>query len=168
MSEAPDPQLRRVTAYSDGSSIGNPGPGGYGVVLKYAKHRKELSNGFRLTTNNRMELMGAIVALESLTEPCRITLHSDSKYVIDGIRRGWAKKWKAAGWMRNQNEPAINVDLWEKMLELCEKHVVGFRWVKGHSGVVENERCDELALAAAKGGSLSIDHGYEQRDQTLY
>ncbi|MDA1127584.1 MAG: ribonuclease HI [Chloroflexi bacterium] len=163
MSEDTKLQLRRVTVFTDGSAIGNPGPGGYGVVLKYAKHRKELSSGFRLTTNNRMELLGAIVALESLTERCRITLHSDSKYVIDGIRRGWAKKWKAAGWMRNPKEPAINVDLWEKMLALCDKHEVGFRWVKGHSGVVENERCDELAVTAARGVGLLIDHGYEQR-----
>ena len=163
MSDNPKSQSRHVTAYTDGSSIGNPGPGGYGVVLKYAKHRKELSGGFRQTTNNRMELMGAIIALESLTEPCRVTLHSDSKYVIDGIRRGWAKKWKSAGWMRNPNDPAINVDLWEKMLTLCEKHEVGFRWVKGHSGVVENERCDELAVKAAKQRNLQVDEGYESR-----
>ena len=110
--------FKHVTIYTDGSSIGNPGPGGYGVVLSYGKHRKELSGGFRCTTNNRMELMGAIVALESLTEICKVTLHSDSKYVIDGIRRGWAKKWKAAGWMRTKREPAINIDLWERMLEI--------------------------------------------------
>jgi ribonuclease HI len=154
---------KHVTIYTDGSSIGNPGPGGYGIVLSYGKHRKELSGGFRCTTNNRMELMGAIVALESLTETCKVTLLSDSKYVIDGIRRGWAKKWKAAGWMRTKKEPAINVDLWEKMLELSDKHEVGFRWVKGHSGVVENERCDELAVTAAKQRNLQVDQGYESR-----
>ena len=163
MPETRVPRPKHVTIYTDGSSIGNPGPGGYGIVLKYDESRKELYGGFRCTTNNRMELMAAIIGLNALTEPCEVTLHSDSKYVVDGIRRGWAKKWKASGWMRNKTERAINIDLWTKLLDMCEKHAVGFRWVRAHSGNVENERCDELAFSAANQPDLPIDCAYEQR-----
>ena len=135
-----------VTLYSDGSSRGNPGPGGYGVILRYKGVSKELSGGEERTTNNRMELTAVITGLSALKEPCTVTLYSDSKYIIDAIQKGWAKKWRANGWMRNAKDPALNPDLWEKLLDLLEKHEVTFVWVKGHAGHPENERCDQLAV----------------------
>ena len=135
-----------VTLYSDGSSRGNPGPGGYGVILRYKGVSKELSGGEERTTNNRMELTAVITGLSALKEPCAVTLYSDSKYIIDAIQKGWAKKWRANGWMRNAKDPALNPDLWEKLLDLLEKHEVTFVWVKGHAGHPENERCDQLAV----------------------
>ena len=155
------PQTPDVTIYTDGACIGNPGPGGYGAVLLSEGNRKELSGGYTKTTNNRMELMAAIVGLEALKRPCDVTLYSDSKYLVDAIEKGWARKWRANGWMRNRRERAINPDLWERLLALTEQHNVAFKWVRGHAGVKENERCDQLATAAAKGKSLLADPGYK-------
>ncbi len=140
-------ELKSVEIYTDGACSGNPGPGGYGVVLKYGNVRKELSGGEKETTNNRMELTAAIVGLDALKEPCNVTLYSDSKYLIDAINCGWAVKWRENGWKRNKKEPALNPDLWEKILNLLEKHNVELVWVKGHAGHPENERCDKMAVA---------------------
>ena len=153
--------MTRVTVYTDGSAIGNPGPGGYGVVMFTDDYRKELSGGFRHTTNNRMEILAAIKALEALNRPCHVTLHSDSRYVVDAIAKGWARKWRAKGWMRNKTESALNPDLWERLLALVEQHDVDFRWVRGHAGVAENERADRLAVSAAQGADLPPDEVYE-------
>lgn len=154
--------LKSVTIYTDGACLGNPGPGGYGVVLKYRNQRKELSAGYRKTTNNRMELLAAIVGLRALKERCRVTLYSDSKYVVDAMSQGWVKKWKGDGWMRNKKEAALNPDLWEQLMQLCEEHEVSFEWVKGHAGDTENERCDQLAQQAAKGSFHLTDEVYEK------
>ena len=139
---------KHVTIYSDGACSGNPGPGGYGTVLLYGERRAELSGGEPETTNNRMELLAAIVGLEALKTPCEVTLITDSRYLVDAIEKGWAARWKSKGWMRNKTEPALNVDLWERLLPLLTKHSVKFEWVRGHAGNIENERCDELAKAA--------------------
>ena len=154
-------QRKHITIYTDGACTGNPGPGGYGVVLIFGEHRRELSGGYRRTTNNRMELMGPIKGLESLRQTCRVTLHSDSQYVVEGIEKGWAVRWRGSGWMRNKREQAVNPDLWGRLLDLCEKHDVEFRWVHGHSGNRENERCDQLAVEAAHEKNLPVDEGYE-------
>jgi ribonuclease HI len=154
-------ELKHVTIYTDGACIGNPGPGGYGVVLLYGPHRKELNGGYRKTTNNRMELMAAIKGLEAIKERREVTLHSDSEYVVRAMSEGWAKRWQANGWKRNRNEKAINPDLWSRLLQLCEQHDVDFQWVKGHAGHAENERCDQLAAQAAQQSDLPIDPGYQ-------
>ncbi|MFP4395475.1 MAG: ribonuclease HI [Anaerolineales bacterium] len=153
---------KHVTIYTDGSSLGNPGPGGYGAVLLYQGHRKELSGGFRRTTNNRMELLAAIEGLRALQEPCRVTLYTDSNYLVNGITKGWVKRWRSKGWMRNKRERALNADLWAELLELCEIHDVDFVWVKAHAGNEENERCDALAKEAAQAADLAADVNYEQ------
>lgn len=142
-------QKKTVEVFTDGACLGNPGPGGYGAILRYKGKEKELSGGESETTNNRMELMAAISALEALREPCRVKLCSDSKYVVDGMGKGWAKKWRANGWMRNKKDPALNPDLWERLLAQFERHEVELIWVKGHAGHPENERCDQLAVAQA-------------------
>jgi len=144
-----------VYGFSDGSAIGNPGPGGYGAVLKYGDNVKEFSQGFKHTTNNRMELLGAITALDALKGRQRVVLTTDSQYVINGIEKGWAAKWRANGWMRNKKEKALNSDMWERLLDVCAKHDVSFAWIRGHTGHPENERCDELANSAARGSSSS-------------
>jgi len=144
--------MKTVTIYTDGACSGNPGPGGYGAVLIHKAHRKELSGGDPATTNNRMEMLAAIVALEALKEPCEVALYSDSKYLVDAIQKGWAIRWRQNNWMRNKKDPALNTDLWERLLQLLEKHTVNFNWVKGHAGNPENERCDELARAAISEG----------------
>ncbi|WP_303883703.1 ribonuclease HI [Acetomicrobium mobile] len=154
--------MKKVTIYTDGACLGNPGPGGYGVVLLYNGHRKEISGGFRLTTNNRMEIYAAIVGLSALNCSCEVTLYTDSRYLADAMNKGWVRRWKAKGWMRNKKEKALNVDLWKKLLELCEKHKVKFIWVKGHDGNPENERCDELSTSAARLPDLPADEGYER------
>ncbi|MBM6920422.1 ribonuclease HI [Phocea massiliensis] len=136
-----------VTIYTDGACSGNPGPGGWGVILSYKGHKKELSGGERQTTNNRMELTAVIEGLSALTRPCRVNVVTDSKYVVDAITLGWARKWRAQGWMRNKKEKALNPDLWETLLDLLDRHEVTFTWVKGHAGHPENERCDELAVS---------------------
>ena len=149
--------MKQVTIYSDGACSGNPGPGGYGVILRYNGNEKELSGGFRGTTNNRMELMGVISGLESLKEPCMVTVVTDSQYVVNGIEKGWALKWKMNGWMRNNKEKALNPDLWERLLNLVAKHTVRFQWIRGHAGHAENERCDALAVEAASRKDLPLD-----------
>ena len=159
----PDPQ--DVTIHTDGACLGNPGPGGYGVILDYQGRRKELSGGYALTTNNRMELLAVIVGLEALNRPCRVTLHSDSRYVVDAVSKGWAVKWRTNGWMRNKREAAVNPDLWERLLSVLERMESSggsaeFRWVRGHSGNPDNERCDKLATTAARQDGLPSDPGY--------
>lgn len=155
------PELKPVTIYTDGACIGNPGRGGYGVVLRYTGHRRELSAGFRRTTNNRMEILAAIVGLEALEEKCRVVVYSDSQYLVNAIQLGWARKWKLAGWKRNRKEKALNPDLWDRLLSLCDQHEAEFVWVRGHAGNRENERCDRLAVAAAKSRELLVDEPYE-------
>jgi len=149
-----------VTIYTDGAAEPNPGPGGYGIVLMAGKHRKELSGGFRLTTNNRMELMGVIVALEALSKPCLVNLYSDSKYVVDTVQRGSVLRWQKNRWLRSPGQPVKNVDLWKRYLVASARHSIRFHWVKGHAGVAENERCDELAVAAIQQYDLADDQGY--------
>ncbi len=155
----------RIAIYSDGGCSPNPGPGGYGTVLLDRHNRREFSAGYRLTTNNRMELMGEIRGLEELTEPCALTLYSDSRYVVRGMNNGWAKRWRSKGWMRTEKEAALNSDLWDRLLTLCEKHEVTFEWVRGHSGNPENERCDRLATEARKAPDLPVDAGYRPMDR---
>ena len=150
-----------VTIHTDGSCLGNPGPGGYGAILDYNGRRMELAGGFARTTNNRMELLAAIVGLEALNRPCRVALYSDSRYLVDAMEKGWAVRWRKNGWMRNRNQAAVNPDLWERLLDLCQKHAVEFRWVRGHSGDMNNERCDRLANDAAKEPNLPADPGYK-------
>lgn len=139
--------MKKVEIFTDGACSGNPGPGGWGTILRYGEHEKELSGGEAETTNNRMELTAAIEGLSCLKERCQVVLQSDSKYLIDAIQKGWVYKWKENGWMRNKKEKAQNPDLWDKLLTLLEKHSVEFIWVKGHDGHPENERCDKLAVA---------------------
>jgi ribonuclease HI len=151
---------RIVTIYTDGACLGNPGPGGYAAILIYQRHRRELSGGYRRTTNNRMEIMAAIVGLSALRERCRVTLYSDSEYMVNAVSRGWAERWRANGWKRNKRERALNADLWERLLQLSEYHNVHFDWVKGHATTRENVRCDELAMQAAQQPNLPVDEGY--------
>ena len=154
-------RLPEVTIYTDGACTGNPGPGAYGVVMIYKNARKELSRGFRKTTNNRMELMGLIAGLSSLQERCQVTLYTDSKYVADSITQGWAARWQAQGWRRTKKEKALNTDLWEKLLTLVGEHQVNVVWVKGHAGNPENERADAIAVQTIKSKNLAIDEIYE-------
>lgn len=142
--------MKTVTIYTDGACSGNPGPGGWGAVLIYGTHRRELSGGAAGTTNNRMELSGVITALEALNEPCIVELYSDSKYVIDALKLGWARGWKARGWVKPDKKPALNSDLWERLLALCDVHEVKLHWVKGHAENAYNNRCDELAVAESR------------------
>ena len=142
--------MKQIEIFTDGACSGNPGPGGYGASLRYGKHEREISQGFAETTNNRMELTAAIEALKLLKEPCEVTLFTDSQYLVNGINKGWAKKWKANGWMRNKKEKALNSELWDQLLTLCAQHKITFVWLKGHAGHPENERCDRLAVAAAE------------------
>ena len=139
--------MKEVTLYTDGACSGNPGPGGWGAILIYKDIRKEMSGGDKETTNNKMELTAAIEGLSALKEPCRVKLYSDSKYLIDGITKDWARGWRAKGWKKSDGKPALNVDLWEKILELDEYHEIEYIWVKGHAGNPNNERCDKLAVA---------------------
>lgn len=139
-------ERKQVEIFTDGACSGNPGPGGWGTILRYGRHEKELSGGAENTTNNRMELSAVIAGLEALTEPCDVTLYSDSKYFVDAVNNGWAESWKAKGWMRNKKEKALNPDLWEKILQLLKQHQITLVWVKGHAGHPENERCDKLAV----------------------
>ncbi len=155
-----------VTIYTDGSSRGNPGPGGYGAVLEYVDsegeiHVKELSAGYRMTTNNRMELLGLISALEELKRPCNVTVFSDSKYVTDAFNKHWVENWISKGWKRGKNEDVKNVKLWKRLMDAMSPHNVNFVWVKGHNGHPQNERCDHLATAAADGDNL-LDDEYDE------
>jgi ribonuclease HI len=154
--------LKHVVLFSDGACLGNPGPGGYGVILAYGDHRRELSGGFRRTTNNRMELTAAIKGLQALKERCAVRLVSDSEYVVNAVMKRWVFGWRARGWKRAGGKIVPNADLWEQMLELIEFHDVSLEWVEGHSGHPENERCDELARSAASGNDLLPDVGYEK------
>lgn len=157
--------MQHVDIFTDGSSRGNPGPGGYGSILRFvdsagATHEKELSAGFSRTTNNRMELLGVIVALEALKTPCDVTLYSDSQYVVNAFNQHWVDGWLRRGWKNAKKEPVKNPDLWKRLLRAKEPHAVKFVWVKGHAGHPENERCDQLATSAADGDNLQADEGF--------
>ncbi len=151
---------KRVAIYTDGSCLGNPGPGGYGVVLRYQQHQKEMSAGYQQTTNNRMELLAAIVGLESLKQPCDVDLTTDSQYVRLGITQ-WLANWKKNNWKTSQKEPVKNQDLWRRLDAACQGHTVHWHWVKGHAGHPENERCDELARVAATHQATEVDEGFQ-------
>lgn len=140
---------KQVEIFTDGSCKFNPGPGGWGAILRWNGHEKTLSGGEKSTTNNRMELTAAIEALSALKEPCSVTLCSDSKYLIDGLEKGWAASWKKRGWKKSDRSPALNPDLWEKLLELESRHEITYKWIKGHAGHPFNERCDEMAQKEA-------------------
>ena len=142
--------MKKVELFTDGACSGNPGPGGWGAILRYNGHEKELSGGEADTTNNRMELLAVIEGLQALKEPCEVTLTSDSQYVCNAISKGWAKSWKKNGWIKSDKSPAKNPELWDRLLDLLERHRVTVVWVRGHNGHPENERCDELAVAQAK------------------
>ena len=159
--------MREVTIYTDGASQGNPGPGGYGAVLTYVKQdgevaRRELSAGYACTTNNRMELLGVIVALEALKAPCAVEVHSDSQYVVKAFNDHWIEGWQRKGWRNSQKKPVKNVDLWKRLLAAMQPHEVTYLWVKGHAGHPMNERCDELATSAADSGTLLEDTGFDE------
>jgi ribonuclease HI len=149
--------MKSVEIFTDGACSGNPGPGGYGVILKSNGNTKELSQGFKNTTNNRMELRAVIEGLKALKEKCNVLVYSDSKYIVDAVEKGWARRWEANNWYRNKKEKALNIDLWLDLLDLLDKHQVRFRWVKGHAGHPENELCDQMAVAAAAGENLFDD-----------
>ena len=142
--------MKHIQIFTDGACSGNPGPGGWGAILRYKAHEKELSGGEAETTNNRMELMALIAALEQLKEPCEIDLCSDSQYVINGLQKGWAKGWRARGWKKADKSPALNSNLWARLLDLSEAHTIHYNWIKGHAGHPENERCDRLAVEQSK------------------
>ena len=156
-------KVGKVVIYTDGSAITNPGPGGYGVVLLSGNKRREFSGGYRLTTNNRMELTACIIGLKSLKTKSEVVLFSDSKYVVDSILKGWARRWWANRWMKNKREKVENHDLWRQLLRLCDQHEVEFVWVPGHAGNPENERCDQLSREAAKSPKLPPDIVFEQQ-----
>ena len=153
--------MKFVEIYTDGACSGNPGKGGFGAILKYNGNTKEISQGFKCTTNNRMELMAAITALEMLKESCKVDLYSDSKYLVDSVNLGWIKKWQSNGWKRKGSEMAKNIDLLKRLVCQLERHEVSFVWVKGHDGHIENERCDHLATSAIKSSDLKDDFGYD-------
>ena len=152
--------MKKVSIYTDGACSGNPGKGGFGVILDYMGKIKEISRGFECTTNNRMELMAAIEGLKALKEPCEVTLYSDSKYLVDSIEKKWIESWQKKGWKNSKNEKVKNQELFEELIHLLDIHHVNFVWVKGHDGHAQNERCDFLATSAAKGDNLEIDYGY--------
>jgi ribonuclease HI len=156
------PEVNPVLIYTDGACTGNPGPGGYGVVIVANGKTTELSQGYRLTTNNRMELLAAIVGIGSLKERSLVKLYTDSKYLSDAINLGWADTWRAKGWRKTGRGKILNPDLWKQFMNLMDVHDVRLIWVKGHAGHPENERCDRLAVAAANGRNLLPDHGYEE------
>ena len=149
--------MKSVEIFTDGACSGNPGPGGYGVLLKFNGQTKQISQGFKKTTNNRMELRAVIAGLKALTEKCDVKIYSDSKYIVDAIEKGWARRWKANNWYRNKKEMALNIDLWQILIDLIDQHSVKFFWVKGHAGHPENEICDKLAVKATAGKNLVDD-----------
>lgn len=157
--------MKRVTLYTDGACSGNPGPGGYGAILIYKGHEKEISGGEEMTTNNRMELMAAIAGLEALREPCIVDLYSDSKYLVDGISKGWAASWRSRGWIKSDKKPALNPDLWERLLNLLETHKVTLHWVKGHAENEYNNRCDKLAVAESLKFSKQINNSNDSENK---
>lgn len=152
--------MKSVELFTDGACSGNPGRGGYGVILKYGENKKELSGGFLLTTNNRMELTAVIVGLKALKEPCAVDLYSDSKYITDALNKGWLDSWQSRGWKKADKSPVQNADLWRSLLPLIEMHNITWHWIKGHDGHPENERCDFLARTAYSGENLSEDSNY--------
>jgi ribonuclease HI len=160
--------LRLIDMYTDGASSGNPGPGGYGVILKYKDHIKELSGGFRKTTNNRMELKAVIEGLKSLKEKCKVNIYSDSKYIVDAIEQEWIYKWKNLGWRRNKKQKLLNPDLWKELFNLLQKHKIKLFWIKGHSAHPENERCDYLAVKASQQSNLPPDEYFESSPEDLF
>ena len=139
--------MKQVTVYTDGACSGNPGPGGWGAILEWNGREKTLSGGEKQTTNNRMELTGVIEALAALREPCEVDLSTDSKYVVDALQKGWVWGWKKKGWIKSDKKPALNVDLWEQLLPLVQKHTMHYHWVKGHAENEKNNRCDQMAVA---------------------
>ncbi|MFZ5595619.1 MAG: ribonuclease HI [Bacillota bacterium] len=153
-----------IDIYTDGACSGNPGPGGYGTILKYGKHVKEISGGYRLTTNNRMELMAVVKGLQELKKPCSITLYSDSKYIVDAMNLGWINKWVASGWIKGDGLPVKNIDLWKSILQLARPHKITWKWVKGHASNPFNNRCDSLAVSASKSSNLDEDPGYNSEN----
>lgn len=153
-----------VTIYTDGSSLGNPGPGGWGAILIRGDARKELSRGYQQTTNNRMEIRGVLHALEQLSRPCRVVIHTDSRYVCDAVEKRWLQNWVRNGWKTAGKKPVKNRDLWERLIAVLKTHDVRFSWIKAHAGHPENERCDTLAKAAAMAGNLPADEGYESEN----
>jgi len=155
--------MKTVTIYTDGSSRGNPGPGGYGTVIRYGEHVRELAQGFVKTTNNRMEILAAVAGLEILKEPCSVTVCSDSKYLVDAQSKGWVEGWKAKGWKKKDKKPVKNIDLWKRLELAADGHEITWQWVKGHVGHEMNERCDALATEAADGlrGDSIVDGGFE-------
>ncbi len=160
------PPMQTVTIYSDGAARGNPGSGGYGAVLRYRDpsgtvHERELSDGFEVTTNNRMELLGVIAALEALKHPCEVTIFTDSQYVVNAFEKRWIDGWVKRGWRTASKQPVKNIDLWKRLLAAKEPHEATFVWVKGHAGHPENERCDELATTAADSPGRKRDEGFE-------
>lgn len=156
-------KTEKVLIFTDGSARGNPGAGGYGVILKYKNHVKESFGGFSRTTNNRMEIMACIEGLRMLKQPSDVVIFTDSQYIVNGISKGWVKRWQAQGWVRKNQQAVVNSDLWEQLLESCSRHTVEFRWFRGHAGVKENERCDRLAKMAAQKINLPSDPGYVER-----
>ena len=154
-------KVKHVTMYTDGACSGNPGRGGYGTVMQFGRHQNELSGGFRWTTNNRMELLAVIKGLEILKQPCVVTVYSDSRYIVDAVNKGSAKRWRANGWRRNKKAKALNPDLWARLLGLLDLHRVSMIWVKGHAGNPGNEKADALAVAASGRSNLAVDEWYE-------
>ncbi len=157
--------MKEVSIYTDGSCLGNPGRGGYGAILRYGKHEKELSGGFACTTNNRMEIYAAIAALSILREPCSVTLYSDSKYLVQAMENGWLASWRRNGWKKADKSAVLNVDLWQKLVQVMEMHKIKFQWVKGHASNPQNNRCDELARTAAAQDGLPPDEVFEASKQ---
>ena len=156
--------MKKVNIYTDGACSGNPGPGGFGIILEYKGKTKEVSKGFKHTTNNRMELLAVITALEMLKEPCEVLVTSDSKYVVDAINKGWIYSWEENGWVKSDRKPVLNVDLWEHLVVLLDVHEVTFKWIEGHAGHPENELCDKLAVNAYKSDNLEESDSPEQID----
>jgi ribonuclease HI len=149
--------MKKIQLFTDGACSGNPGPGGFGAILRYNCSEKEISGGYRHTTNNRMELMGVIAALESLKEPCDVIATTDSQYVVNAVEKRWVWGWKTKEWRGSNRKPVANIDLWKRLLVLLEVHKVSFKWIRGHAGHAENERCDALAVAASMGRDLPED-----------
>jgi ribonuclease HI len=160
--------LKEINLYTDGASSGNPGPGGYGVILKYKSKVKELSSGYRKTTNNRMELKAVIEGLKTLKEKCKVDIYSDSKYIVDAIEQEWIYKWKSLGWKRNKKDKLLNPDLWKELYDLLQKHEVKLHWIKSHNGHPENERCDKLAVKASQQSHLPADEFFESSPEDLF
>jgi len=157
--------MKKIEIYTDGACRGNPGPGGYGAILIYGEHRRELSGGFAETTNNRMEIFAAAAGLEALREACEVTLYSDSSYLVNAVRKGWLGRWARNGWRKIDRKPVLNADLWKRLAVLLEAHKTEFVWVKGHAANPENNRCDELARTAAAKKSLPEDSGYVREEE---